>query len=196
MLEKTVIGGKVAIALGIMCIVFVAGLGAAIASYTSIISNKDKANQDYVSTHSHDNTEFNSLDTSFSDYVETHSHTNSQYDAYVASHQHTDLEFDSAVTAPKLVTVDLTVEDDWSRLPYVSSTFRVSGYVVNAGSDAAYNPEIHVVAYKLIDVKAIDAYYSLATIDGGSWTAFDSTFVYSGGPLFSWTITPQWTTTP
>ena len=149
-----------------------------------------------MSTHSHDNAEFNSLDTSLNDYVETHSHTNSQYDAYVASHQHTDLEFDSAVTTPKLVTVDLTTEDDWSIMPYISSTFRVYGYVVNAGSNAAYNPEIHVVAYKLPDVKAIDAYATLTTIDGGSWTTFDSTFVYSGGPLFNWTITPQWTTTP
>ena len=205
MTEKTVIGGKVAIALGIICIVFVAGLGATIAGYTSIISNKDKANQNYVSTHSHDNTEFNALDASLNDYVETHSHTDSQYDAYVASHSHTDHEFDSAVTAPKLVTVDLTTEDDWSTLPYVSSTFRVYGYVANAGSNTAYNPKIHVVAYKLPDVKAIDAYATLttidggstiATIDGGSWTTFSSTLVYSGGPLFNWTITPQWTTTP
>ncbi len=196
MMEKTVIGGKVAIALGIICIVFVAGLGATIASYTSIIGNKDKANQNYVSTHSHDNTEFNSLDASFSDYVETHSHTNSQYDTYVAGHSHTDQEFDSAVTAPKLVTLDLTTEDDWSTLPFTSSTFHVSGYIVNAGSNAAYNPKIHVVAYKLPDVKAIDDYATLDTIDGESWTTFSSTFVYSGGPLFNWTVTPQWTTTP
>jgi hypothetical protein len=196
MLEKAVIGGKIAIALGIMCIVLLAGLGAAIASYTSIISSKDKANQDYVSMHSHDNTEFNSLDTSLNDYVETHSHTNSQYDEYAASHHHTDQEFDSVVTAPKLVTVDLTTEDDWSTVPYVPSTFLVYGYVANAGSDAAYNPKIHVVAYELPNVKAIDAYATLATIDGGSWTTFSSTFVYSGGPLFNWTIAPQWTTTP
>jgi len=181
-MEKAVIGGKVAIALGIMCIVLFASLGIIVASYTMMTNNKDETNQNYVSTHSHDNTEFNSLD--------------AQYDAYVASHQHTNLEFDSAVTAPKLATVDVTVEDDWSRGPYVSSSFRVSGIVVNAGSDAAYNPKIHVVAYKLIDVKAIDAYYSLATIDGESWMTFDTTFVYSGGPIYSWTVTPQWTTTP
>ena len=196
MLEKAVIGGKIAIALGIMCIVLLAGLGAAIAGYTSIISNKDKANQDYVSTHSHDNTEFHSLDASLNAYMETHSHTNSQYDEYVASHHHTDYELDSAVTAPRLVTVDLTTEDDWSTVPYAPSTFLVSGYVANAGSDAAYNPKIHVVAYKLPDVKAIDAYANLTTINGESWTTFSSAFVYSGGPLFNWTITPQWTTTP
>lgn len=186
MMEKRVIGGKVAIALGIVCIVFVAGLGATIASYTSMISNKDKANQNYVSTHSHDNTEFNSLD--------------SQYDAYVASHHRADQEFDSAVTAPKLATLDVTTENDWSNQPYVQDTFQVQGYVVNAGSDTAYNPKIHVVAYELSDAegyaKTIDAYVTLATMDGGSWTTFDSTFVYSGGALAYWTITPQWTTTP
>jgi hypothetical protein len=32
MMEKTVVGGKIVIALGIICIVFVAGLGAIIAS--------------------------------------------------------------------------------------------------------------------------------------------------------------------
>jgi len=192
-MEKTVIGGKVAIALGIVCIVFVAGLGATIASYTSIISNKDKANQNYVSTHSHDNTEFNSLDASLND-------ANSEYDEYVASHHHADQEFDSALTAPKLATLDVTTENDWSNQPYVQDTFQVQGYVVNAGSDTAYNPKIHVVAYGLSDaeayVKTIDAYVTLATMDGGSWTTFDSTFVYSGGPIADWTITPQWTTTP
>ena len=192
-MEKTVIGGKVAIALGIICIVIVAGLGATIASYTMLISNKDKTNQNYVSTHSHDNTEFNSLDASLND-------ANSAYDAYVASHHHTDQEFDSVVTAPKLATLDVTTENDWSSQPYVQDTFYVHGYVVNAGSDIAYNPRIHVVAYGLSDaeayVKAIDANVTLATMDGGSWTTFDSTFVYSGGPIADWTMTPQWTTTP
>lgn len=195
-MEKKVVGGNIAVALGIMCIVFVAGLGGTIASYTSIISSKDTANQDYVSTHSHDNTEYNSLDASLNDYMQTHSYTNSQYDQSVASHHYTDQEYDSAVTAPKLVTVDVTTEDDWSTLPYVPSTFIVSGYVVNAGSDAAYNPKIHVVGYANVDVKVIDAYITLDTMNGGSWTAFDSSFVYTGGPLYYWTITPQWTTTP
>lgn len=182
MMQKTVVGGKIVIALGIICIVFVAGLGATIASYTSMISNKDKANQNYVSTHSHDNAEFNSLDASLGDYVKTHSYTNSQYDA--------------AVTAPKLVTLDLTTEDDWSGWSFQPSAFLVYGYVVNAGSNTAYNPKIHVVAYELFEVKDIDAYITLATMDSGSWTTFNSTFVYSGGPLVHWTITPEWTTTP
>jgi hypothetical protein len=88
-------------------------------------------------------------------------------------------------------------EDNWYILPYEPpSTFLVYGYVANAGSDTAYNAKIHVVAYKLDDVKAIDDYVTLATMSGGSWTTFNSTFVYNGGPIAHWTITPQWTTTP
>jgi len=192
-MEKTAISGKVTIALGIVCIVFLAGLGATIASYTSIIGSKDKANQTYVSTHSHDNTEFNSLDASLNS-------ANSRYNAYVASHQHTDQEFDSAVTAPKLATLDVTTENDWSNQPFVQDTFHVHGIVVNAGSDIAYNPKIHVVANGLSDagvyVKVIDAFVTLATMDGGAWTTFDATFVYDGGPIADWTLTPQWTTSP
>jgi hypothetical protein len=192
-MEKTVVGGKVAIALGIMCIVFVAGLGVTIASYTGIISSKDRTNQNYVSTHSHDNAEFNFLNASLND-------ANSAFDAYAASHQHTDQEFDSAVTAPRLATLDVTTENDWSNPPYVPNTFHVHGYVVNAGSDTAYNTKIHVVVNGLSDAelyaKVIDDNITLGTMDGGSWTTFDSTFVYSGGPVMDWTITPQWTTTP
>jgi len=176
MMEKAVIGGKIAIALGILCIVLVAGLAATFVSYSSIINTKDKANQDYVSTHSH---------------------TDSQYDAYVASHHHTDQEFASAVTAPKLVTVNVETEDDWTILPYEPpSTFRVYGDVANAGIDVAYNPKIHVVAYKLEEIKAIDDYVTLTALSGGSWTTFDWTFEYNGGPLLHWTITPEWTTSP
>ena len=197
MTEKAAVGGKITIALGILCIVFVAGLGATIASYTSIINSKDNAQQDYVSTHSHDNNEFNSLDASLDDYRATHSYTNSQYDAYAANHHHSDQEFNSAVTAPKLVTIDVQTEDNWQALWYEPpSNFVIYGYVANAGTDTAYNAKIHVVAYYIDNAIAIDDYVTLAAVNGGSWTTFSSTFVYNGGPIAHWTATPEWTTTP
>jgi len=200
MSEKKMVRRSVAIGLGIICIVLIAGLVGAMAYYMMTINNKDTTYNSYASSHTHTNSEYDSLASQYQNYMSNHSHTNSQYDAYVASHQHTDQEFDSVVTAPKLATLDVTTENDWSNQPYVPDTFYVHGYVVNAGSDTAYNPKIHVVAYGLSDaeayVKAIDANVTLATMDGGSWTTFDSTFVYSGGPLADWTITPQWTTTP
>lgn len=162
MMEKAVIGDKIAIALGIFCIALVAGLGITLVSYTSMISARDTANREYVSTHSH-----------------------------------TDQEFASAVTAPRLVTVNVETEDDWTIIPYEPpSTFLVYGYVANAGYDIAYNPRIHVVAYKLEEVKAIDDYIPLAPLNGGSWTTFNWTFTYSGGPILHWTATPEWTTSP
>lgn len=201
-MEKKAINGNVAIALGIMCIVFIAGLGATIASYTAVVNSKDKTNQDYVSTHSHDNAEFNSLDTSHNSYVSTHSYTDSQYNEYVANHQHTNQDYSSALTAPKLATVDVTADDngpntnDPTSPLYGTSTFHVYGYIVNAGSDAAYNPKIHVVAYQLDGTKAVDGYVTLDTIYGVSWTTFDQNFIYTGRSLATWTITPQWTTNP
>jgi len=216
MMQKKVIGGNVAIVLAIMCIVFVGGLGATIASYTSVINSKDKTHQDYVSTHSHSDTEFSSLDASYQGYRGAHSHTdseyntyvanhnvaNSEYDAYVANHHHTDAEFDSALTAPRLAAVNLTAEDngpvtqDLGSPLFGTSTFHVYGYVLNAGANAAYNPKIHVVAIQLGGGTAIDTYITLSTMHGESWTTIDSTFVYSGDSLISWTLTPQWTTTP
>jgi hypothetical protein len=195
-MEKKIFTGNIAVVLGIMCIVFVAGLGGTIASYTSIISSKDSANQNYVSTHSHDNTDYNSLQGSLNDYMQTHTYTDSQYDEYAASHQYTNQEYDSAVAAPKLATADVNTWDEWTNLPYAQSVFIVSGYVVNAGSDTAYNPKIHVVGYLVTNDKVLDGYITLDTMNGGSWTTFESSFEYTGGPLFYWTITPQWTTTP
>lgn len=201
-MEKKVVGGKVAIALAIMCIVFVGGLGASIASYAAIINSKDKTHQDYVSTHSHTDAEYNSLDASYNGYMGTHTHSDSEYDTYVADHHHTNEEFNSALTAPRLVTVNMTGDDNgplsYDPLSplYTTSAFHVYGYVLNAGPNAAYNAEIHVVAYQLGGGKAIDTYITLNTMRGDSWTRVDSNFFYNGDSLISWTITPQWTTTP
>jgi hypothetical protein len=229
MMEKKVVGGKVVIALAIMCIVLLGGLGASIASYTSIINSKDKTNQDYVSTHSHTDTEYNSLNTAYTGYMGTHTHSDSEYnnyvaeynslntaytgymgththadseyDAYVADHHYTDEQLNSAQTAPRLVTVNMTADDngpvtvDPYSPQYGYSTFHVYGYVLNAGPNTAYNAEIHVVAYQLGGGKAIDTYITLNAMRGYSWTQVDSTFVYTGlDALISWTITPQWTT--
>lgn len=224
MMEKKVIGGNIAIALGIVCIVFVAGLAAAIASYTSIINNKDTAHQDYVSTHSHTNAEYNSLSASYQDYTGTHSHTNSEYDGYVLNHQvtnseynnyvvnhqvtdseynnyvanhhHTDQEFE-AVTTPKLVTVNLKAQDLGTMMPLGGTPIlHVYGYICNVGTYAAYNSKIHVVAYQADNVVAIDTYITLGTLYGETWTTVDSSFTYSGDSLTHWTMTPQWTNTP
>jgi len=95
MSEKKMIGRTVAIALGIICIILIAGLGGAMAYYTMIINDKNTTYDSYVSNHTYTNSEYDN-------YVGNHTHTNSEYDVlqsnynyYVSTHSHTDSEYDS-----------------------------------------------------------------------------------------------------
>lgn len=63
MSEKKTVRRSVAIALGIVCIIFVAGIGGVMAYYTMQINNKDSAHNDYLATHSHANSDYSSLST-------------------------------------------------------------------------------------------------------------------------------------
>jgi hypothetical protein len=202
-MEKKVAGGNIAIALGILCIVFVIGLAGTIVSYTSVINSKDATHQDYVSTHTHSNDEFNnygsqitSLQNQVNSLDSRMTSLQAQYDSYVADHHHTDQEFDS-VTAPNLIAVNLKASDLGAGLPLVGTPdLHVYGYVCNVGAYASYNSRIHVIAYQSGGVVAIDTYITLGTVYGQSWKAVDSTFTYSGDALLSWTTTPTWTTNP
>lgn len=216
-MEKKVAGGNIAIALGILCIVFVIGLAGTIVSYTSVINSKDATNQNYVSTHTHSNDEFNNYGSQITSLQNQVSSLNTQvnslnsrittlqtqtndltveYNNYVANHHHTDQEFDS-VTAPNLIAVDLKVSDLGAALPLIGTPdLHVYGYVCNVGTYAAYNSRIHVVAYQSGGVVAINTYITLGTVYGQSWTTVDSTFTYSGDALLSWTTTPTWTANP
>lgn len=209
-MEKKVAGGNIAIALGILCIVFVIGLAGTIVSYTSVINSKDATQQDYVSTHTHSNDEFNNYGSQITSLQNQMSSLNTQvnslnsrmtslqadYDSYVADHHHTDQEFDSA-TAPNLITVDLKGSDLGAYLPkWGTPVLHVYGYICNVGAFAAYNSKIHVVAHQSDGVEAINTYISLGTLYGQTWTTVDSSLSYVGDGLLSWTLTPQWTTNP
>jgi hypothetical protein len=58
---KKIVGRNVAVALGIVCILLVAGLGGAIAYYTMTINNKNATYDSYVSSHSHSNSDYDAL---------------------------------------------------------------------------------------------------------------------------------------
>jgi hypothetical protein len=58
---KKIVGKNVAIALGIICILLVSGLGGAIAYYTMTINNKNATYDSYVSSHSHSNSDYDAL---------------------------------------------------------------------------------------------------------------------------------------
>jgi hypothetical protein len=104
MSEKKVVRRNVAIALGIVCILLIAGIGGAMAYYSMVINDKNTAYDTYASSHSHTNSGFNTLNETYQDYFGTHSHTNSEYDSlnityqnYVATHSHTNAEYDAYV---------------------------------------------------------------------------------------------------
>jgi hypothetical protein len=175
------------------------------------LSSLNTTYQNYVSTHSHSNSEYDALktekdalNTEYQNYMATHSYSNSEYDSlqsdynnYIATHHHTDSEYDAlksesdALKAPKLIKVNLRADDN---RPFLATPYlHVYGEICNVGTNRAYNCKLHVVAYQSGGVVAIDTYITLGSIGGESWTSVDSKIYYSGSALVSWTITPEWT---
>jgi hypothetical protein len=220
MSQKKLVGRNVAIALGIACIILVAGIGGVMAYYMMQINNKDSAYNDYVKTHSHTDTQYGTLNSTYNDYVATHSHTNSEYDAATTNHHHTDDEYNTAVSnynnevniynnyvndhhytdeqyaqaiankPAKLIAVDLKSDDN---RPFLGTPYlHVYGYLCNVGGVAAINVRVHVVAYQSGGVIAINTDIVLGSIAGEAWIKVDGSPTYTGGSLTGWTITPTW----
>jgi hypothetical protein len=182
MSEKKVVSRNLAIVLGIIAIILLVGLVGAMVNYTMVINNKDATYRDYTSTHSHSNSEYNSLNSEYQDYVSNHSHNNSEYDS---------------MWTPYLIKVDIKASaytPFWAWDP--PSYLQVYGYVCNVNKNWAYNCKLHVVANTTLGV-AIDTHIDLGTITGESWWHVDSV-VYSAirSELVNWTITPEWTDSP
>jgi hypothetical protein len=226
MSEKKMVRRSVAVALGIICIILVAGLGVVLymgyspTATNSVSSLQDKINQlqswldgnktllsqtqtwlegnitNYNSQISGLQSDIASLNSTYNNYVSDHSYTNGQYQNLQS--QITNLQSQIAdLAAPNLVTVDLKTRDLGAGLPWIGTpVLHVYGYVCNVGAYAAYNSKIHVVAHQSGGVEAINTYIALGTLYGQSWTTVDSSFTYSGEPLLDWTITPQWTAAP
>lgn len=99
--EKKVVRRSVAIALGITCILLIAGIGGAMAYFTIQINNKDTTYNNYALFHSHTDSEFNQLNGTYLAYLGLHSHTDSEYDSlqsayngYVLNHHYLDSDYD------------------------------------------------------------------------------------------------------
>lgn len=118
-------------------------------------------------------------------YVSTHSHTNADYDA---------------MSAPQLISVDLGatyIQNGY----FLAKWLNVTGYVVNIHKNSAFNCTLHVVAYQNGGVTAIDTYINLGTIAGESYYKVNANAYYEINANYtegitSYTITPQWTTSP
>ena len=128
--EKKVVGRSIAIGIGIICVILLIALVGAVANYTSIINNKDIIYQDYVSTHSH---------------------TNSEYDSYVANHHHTDGEYNNLNDIVNLAKSTTWIDDHTISQPASSYTYwtfsaNYIGYVsVQVHSSTTDNTYVRVI---------------------------------------------------
>jgi len=172
-------------ALGAVCVILLLAIAGVIMNYNSIISEKERAYDNYVAAHGHTNSDYDALNASYRNYVATHSYNNSEYadlyNGYVA------------LKVPRLIRA-WNVED---KRP-VNGTFYLflHGYACNVGTDTAFNCRLHVSAWQSA-VVAIDAYVDLGAIAGESRsTHVNSSFAYVGSNLTFWVVTPLWTATP
>jgi len=134
------------------------------------------------------------LQTTYDNYVSTHSYSNSEYNnlvsevttlgGQIASLQN---EVDS-LKASKLVTrLGVSDQRPFLQTPY----FHVSGEVWNVGTNTAINCKLHVILYQG-SVVAEDTYINLGTISGEYFTSVDERVYYQGSSLTSWSVSPEW----
>lgn len=182
---KRVVGRNVAIALGIGCIILVAGIGGVMAYYTMQINNKDSTIKILQTNHTHTDDEYNAMQSNFQD-------AENNYTNYVNDHHYTDEQYTQAIAnkPAKLIAVDLKSDDN---RPFLGTPYlHVYGYLCNVGGVAATNVKIHVVGYQSGGVVAINTDIVLGSIAGEAWIKVDGSPTYSGSALTSWAMTPTW----
>lgn len=89
-----------------------------------------------------------------------------------------------------LIKVNFNVWDEGQLIG--TPTLLIQGYLVNVGSNVAYNCSLHVIAYQNQQVLAINSTVSLGNIDGKSSLYVDLNIGYQGGYLVSWYTIPKW----
>jgi hypothetical protein len=122
MSQKKMIGRSAAIALGIACIVLVAGLGGATAYYTMIINNMNAKYNDEVNT--------------YNNYVNDHHHTDEDYDSLTSQNTNlkndiSSLSSDLNLQESQIIVSNKTVNQGPGQLSaVVSLSFPYAGYLV------------------------------------------------------------------
>lgn len=166
----------------------------AVANYTSVIANRDRIHQDYVSNHTHTDSEYDDLNSSYNS-------LQSSYNAYVSSHHWNESEYGEQFR-PYLVMVDMKFTDNapgpwWNPYPAALS---IKGYFFNVNKNWAYQSRLHVVAcYASSGAIAIDRYIDLSTyvgtgtIPGEFWAYVEESITYvSYGLVMPPTVSIEW----
>ena len=130
------------------------------------------------------------MNDSYLSYKTTHSHNNTDYDTLNTNYDTLNTAYQN-IFAAKLVKVNIVGND--SRSLSGTQSLNVTGYVVNVGSNTAYDGKLCIIAYSS-EVKTIETDIILGTIPGEVGVSVDTSLPYSGDALTSWTLTPTWTT--
>jgi len=129
------------------------------------------------------------LDEAHENYVSTHSYSNTEYETLKSESETLKSERD-ALVLPKISLLSLTSQDV-RIFAYPGNYLRVYGDVWNVGGDTAYNVVLHVVAYQGA-VRATDTYIYMGAIPGENRKTIDERVYYAGAALTSWNITADW----
>jgi uncharacterized coiled-coil protein SlyX len=98
MSQKKLVGRSVAIALGIACIILVAGIGGAMAYYMVTINSKDKTISQLNATIKDQNNTIKQLITNVTNLQNQNANLNSTYYNYMENHHYSDSEYDSLIS--------------------------------------------------------------------------------------------------
>lgn len=188
MSERKVVRRSVAIALGTICIILAAGLISVFAYYTITINNQSAKHNDYVLSHSHTDSDYNSLSTQLSN-----------LSIIIQNQQNTIDSFNESLfnlEKPLLIGVGLKATDYGG-----AYTFQITGYVVNTGQTTAINCSLnaYLTVYEIgtqspTIYTIVEKYIFLGTLPYGNSMFVNQNVSYSGagGPLSSWFVLPHW----
>jgi hypothetical protein len=103
------------------------------------------------------------------------------------------------VNSPPNIVTSLGVTDvrPTPMLPIgtVNTRLFIKGTVYNTGAKPAYNCSLHVTLYQSGSI-IVNTYVRLYTINGHSSVSVETNIPYSGPPLSSWTLIPEYQTEP
>jgi len=185
--EKKMFTRNVVVALAIICIVLVGGLIGAFAYYTIALNNQSAKYDDYVLTHTHADSDYNSLNfqlTNQSNIIQNQQNTINSLNESLLN-----------LEKPLLVGAGLkgvNYAEDYN--------FQITGYVVNTGQSMATNCSLdaYLTVYEVgsspTTYTVVEKYIYLGTISYGNSVFVNQSVSYSGagGPLFSWFILRHW----
>lgn len=167
MSQKKLVGRNVAIALGIVCIILVAGTGGVMAYYTMQINDKDSTYNNYVATHSHIDSDYNSLSTQNTN-LQTQI-TNLQSQITTKDSQITDLQSIADLQKQEVVVTQYSVNQGAGQSSAVAArSFSYSGYLRISATTTTSN-----------------AYITLQYWFGGKLYSFSQTVGTSGDVIFA-----------